>query len=106
MSAPGDTPVAGMDPTASAPPPAPGPTDGSGPAARPSWRLPRPADLAEAYALASMAVSFRVTQYAHQTGSAYDTIPPKAVHAVVDKSLFSPAQRERVDRWLRPGARP
>ncbi|MBN9619493.1 MAG: acetamidase/formamidase family protein, partial [Actinobacteria bacterium] len=61
---------------------------------------------AEAYALASMAVSFRVTQYAHQTGSAYDTIPPKAVHAVVDKSLFSPAQRERVDRWLRPGARP
>jgi acetamidase/formamidase len=29
----------------------------------------------EAYALASMAVSFRVTQYANQTGSAYTSIP-------------------------------
>ncbi len=28
-----------------------------------------------------MAVSFRVTQYANQTGSAYTSIPPKAVHA-------------------------
>ncbi len=35
----------------------------------------------EAYALASMAVSFRVTQYAHQTASAYTSTPPKAVHA-------------------------
>jgi acetamidase/formamidase len=31
----------------------------------------------EAYALASMAVSFRVTQYADQTGSAYTSTPPK-----------------------------
>ena len=29
----------------------------------------------EAYALASMAVSFRVTQYANETGSAYSSIP-------------------------------
>jgi acetamidase/formamidase len=56
----------------------------------------------EAYAVASMAVSFRVTQYAHQTGSAYDTAPPKAMHAVIEKSLFSAEQRERADRWLRP----
>lgn len=35
----------------------------------------------EAYALASMAVSFRITQYANQAGSAYRSIPPKAVHA-------------------------
>jgi hypothetical protein len=39
----------------------------------------------EAYALASMAVSFRVTQYANQTGSAYTSIPPKAVHAVIPR---------------------
>src|ERR1700677_822661 len=47
----------------------------------------------EAYALASMAVSFRVTQYANQTGSAYTSIPPKAVHAVIPKSIFPPAIR-------------
>ncbi len=38
------------------------------------------------YALASIAVSFRVTQYANQTGSAYTSVPPKAVHAVIPKS--------------------
>jgi acetamidase/formamidase len=56
----------------------------------------------EAYALASMAVSFRVTQYANQTGSAYTATPPKAVHAVIPKSVFPPGLRDRVDRWLRP----
>jgi acetamidase/formamidase len=56
----------------------------------------------EAYALASMAVSFRVTQYANQTGSAYTSVPPKAVHAVIPKSVFPPELRERVARWLRP----
>jgi acetamidase/formamidase len=56
----------------------------------------------EAYALASMAVSFRVTQYANQTGSAYTSIPPKAVHAVIPKSVFPAELRDRVTRWLRP----
>src|SRR6202044_568542 len=42
----------------------------------------------EAYALGSMAASFRVTQYSHQTGSAYTSIPPKTVHGLVPKSLF------------------
>ena len=56
----------------------------------------------EAYALASMAVSFRVTQYANQTGSAYTATPPKAVHAVIPKSVFPPDLRDRVGRWLRP----
>jgi hypothetical protein len=42
----------------------------------------------EAYALASMAVSFRVTQYAGQTGSACTSTPPKAVHAVIPKTIF------------------
>ena len=57
----------------------------------------------EAYALASMAVSFRVTQYAHQTASAYSSAPPKAVHAVITKDIFPADIRARVGRWLRPG---
>ena len=57
---------------------------------------------AEAYALASMAVSFRVTQYANQTGSAYSSIPPKAVHAVIPKSVFPAGIQARVAAWLRP----
>jgi acetamidase/formamidase len=56
----------------------------------------------EAYALASMAVSFRVTQYANQTGSAYTSTPPKAVHAVIPKSIFPADIVGRVTRWLRP----
>jgi acetamidase/formamidase len=57
----------------------------------------------EAYALASMAVSFRVTQYANQTGSAYTATPPKAVHAVIPKSVFPSRIRDRIGGWLRPG---
>jgi acetamidase/formamidase len=57
----------------------------------------------EAYALASMAVSFRVTQYANQTGSAYTSIPPKAVHAVIPKEIFPADIQARVAAWLRPG---
>jgi acetamidase/formamidase len=56
----------------------------------------------EAYALASMAISFRVTQYANQTGSAYTSVPPKAVHAVIPKSIFPPELRARIAAWLRP----
>ena len=56
----------------------------------------------EAYALCSMAVSFRVTQYSHQTGSAYSSIPPKAVHGLVPKGIFPPDLQQRVSRWLRP----
>lgn len=56
----------------------------------------------EAYALCSMAVSFRVTQYSHQTGSAYSAIPPKAVHGLVPKSDFPAHLRRQVEEWLRP----
>jgi acetamidase/formamidase len=56
----------------------------------------------EAYALCSMAVNFRITQYSHQTGSAYSAIPPKAVHGMVPKSVFPPALTKRIDQWLRP----
>jgi acetamidase/formamidase len=60
----------------------------------------------EAYALCSMAVSFRVTQYANQTGSAYSSIPPKAVHGLVPKEIFPANLRSRIDRWLRPNGAP
>ena len=56
----------------------------------------------EAYALASMAVSFRVTQYANQTASAYSSTPPKAVHAVIGKDIFPADLRARIGGWLRP----
>jgi acetamidase/formamidase len=56
----------------------------------------------EAYALCSLGASFRVTQYSHQTGSAYDALPPKAVHAVIPKTLFPDTMRDRIDAWLRP----
>jgi acetamidase/formamidase len=56
----------------------------------------------EAYALCSMAVSFRVTQYAHQTGSAYSSIPPKTVHGMVPKDVFPSNLREQIGSWLRP----
>jgi hypothetical protein len=57
----------------------------------------------EAYALASMAVSFRVMQYADQTASAYTSTPPKAVHAVIPKAIFPPVLHDQIQRWLRPG---
>jgi len=56
----------------------------------------------EAYALCSIGVSFRVTQYSNQTGTAYDTVPPKAVHAVIARTLFPESIRERIGAWLRP----
>jgi acetamidase/formamidase len=56
----------------------------------------------EAYALCSLGASFRVTQYSHQTGSAYDAVPPKAVHAVIPKTLFPDTMRDRIGAWLRP----
>jgi len=61
-------------------------------------------DKSQAYALASLAVSFRITQYSNQTGSAYDSIPPKAVHAVIPKTSFPPPLRQRIEQWLRPSA--
>jgi acetamidase/formamidase len=56
----------------------------------------------EVYALCSMAVSFRVTQYAHQTGSAYSSIPPKTVHGMVPKDVFPSNLQEQIGSWLRP----
>jgi acetamidase/formamidase len=56
----------------------------------------------EAYALCSLAVSFRVTQYANQTGSAYSSVPAKAIHGIVPKRVFSPEKVAQINGWLRP----
>jgi acetamidase/formamidase len=56
----------------------------------------------EAYALASMSASFRLTQYSNQTGSAYSAIPPKAVHAVIEKAIFPAEIQAAINSWLRP----
>ena len=56
----------------------------------------------EAYALCSLAVSFRVTQYSHQTASAYSATPPKIVHGMVPKRVFPDALQRRIGAWLRP----
>ncbi len=58
---------------------------------------------AEAYALCSISASFRITQYADQTGVEYPDMPPKGVHALLPKDIFPADVRGRVDRWLRPG---
>jgi hypothetical protein len=47
-------------------------------------------------------VSFRVTQYAHQTGSAYTSTPPKTVHGMVPKHVFPLTLRRQIEGWLRP----
>jgi acetamidase/formamidase len=57
----------------------------------------------DAYALCSMAVSFRITQYAHQTGSAYTSTPPKTVHGLVPKTFFPKSLQRRIGAFLRPG---
>jgi acetamidase/formamidase len=56
----------------------------------------------EAYALCSMAVSFRVTQYSNQTASAYSSAPPKTVHGMVPKSVFPVDRQQKIGAWLRP----
>jgi acetamidase/formamidase len=42
----------------------------------------------DVYALYSIVGSFRVTQYAHQLGSAYTSVPSKTVHGMLPKSVF------------------
>ena len=58
----------------------------------------------DAYALCSMAVSFRVTQWANQTGSVYSSIPPRTIHAVIPKSVLGGPLADQIDASMRPGA--
>jgi acetamidase/formamidase len=56
------------------------------------------------YALASIAASFRITQYAHQTNTVYSSIPAKTVHGMIPKQLFSPELSRRIAMTVRPGS--
>ncbi len=58
----------------------------------------------DAYAFCSMAVSFRVTQFANQTGSAYASIPPRAIHGVVPKGPFGASAFTSRGGWVTPFA--
>ena len=58
----------------------------------------------DAYALCSMAVSFRVTQWADQTGSVYSSIPPRTIHAVIPKSVLGGPLADRIDASMRPAS--
>jgi acetamidase/formamidase len=57
----------------------------------------------EAYAIYSMAGSFRITQYADQVASAYSVIPAKAVHGMLPKAIFTPEMRAQVASRTRSG---
>ncbi len=61
-------------------------------------------DRRDAYALCSMALSFRVTQYADQTGSVYTSIPPKAIHAMIPKQVLGERVLARIADSMRPKA--
>jgi acetamidase/formamidase len=61
-------------------------------------------DRRDAYALCSMAVSFRVTQYANQTGSVYTSIPPRAIHAMIPKAVLGDQLVARVEASMRAKA--
>jgi acetamidase/formamidase len=59
-------------------------------------------DPRHAYALCSMAISFRVTQWADQTGSVYSSVPPRTIHAMIPKDVLGEQLRTRIDRSMRP----
>lgn len=60
-------------------------------------------DRRDAYALCSLAVSFRVTQYADQTGSVYTSAPPKTVHAMIPKAVLGPELLSLIESSMRRG---
>jgi len=61
-------------------------------------------DRRDAYALCSMAVSFRVTQFADQTGTVYSSVPPRTIHAMIPKSVLGDRLSGAIERSIRPGS--
>lgn len=55
----------------------------------------------DCYGIFSVAGSFRVTQFANQTGSVYDTIPPKGIHCMLPKNIFTAAMQRRIAAYTR-----
>jgi acetamidase/formamidase len=58
-------------------------------------------DPRDVYPLCSMTASFRVTQYSNQTGSVYTSVPPRAVHCMLPKDVFSPTLRTAMSKAVR-----
>lgn len=58
----------------------------------------------EVYSLVSVAGSVRVTQYSHQTNTNYTSKPPKGVHTMVPKNVFTPDQAASISRQTRTGS--
>ncbi len=56
------------------------------------------------YALASIAGSFRITQYSHQTHTVYSNSPLKAVHGMMPKAIFDAGRLAQISTSVRPGA--
>lgn len=61
-------------------------------------------DRRDAYALCSLAVSFRVTQWADQTGSVYTSVPPRTIHGLIPKTVLGETVTDRIRASIRPGA--
>ncbi len=55
----------------------------------------------DCYGIFSVAGSFRVTQYANQTATVYATIPPKGIHCMLPKNIFSAALQQRISTFTR-----
>ncbi|OWW20605.1 acetamidase/formamidase family protein [Noviherbaspirillum denitrificans] len=55
----------------------------------------------DCYGILSVAASFRITQYSNQTGTVYRSVPPKGVHCMLPKTLFSEDLLRRLGQSLR-----
>jgi len=55
----------------------------------------------DAYALYSIVGSFRVTQYAHQVGTVYRSVPAKTVHGMLPKAVFAPEAAQAISAHFR-----
>lgn len=60
---------------------------------------------ADAYALWSLAGSFRATKFARQTGSVYTEVPAQTMHGMLPKAILAPDIQQRLSASLRRGAR-
>jgi acetamidase/formamidase len=58
----------------------------------------------DVYALYSIIGSFRVTQYAHQLGTVYSSVPAKTVHGMLPKSAFAPEVAAAISAHFRTSA--
>lgn len=55
----------------------------------------------DCYGIFSVAGSFRVTQYANQTGTVYATVPPKGIHCMLPRNIFTAAMQQRIATYMR-----